>query len=81
MAQIDAGMGRDVALRNDKEALRVAIIAGVSFVSSCCFPSFLSSPLSLSSTTDMLLIIKCTNTPKELPPQTDGSTITLPHLL
>ncbi|KAJ7921620.1 hypothetical protein B0H13DRAFT_2415418 [Mycena leptocephala] len=26
MAQMDAGMGRDVSLRNDKEALRVAII-------------------------------------------------------
>jgi hypothetical protein len=55
MAQMDAGMGRDAVLHNDRiPALRVALITGVSLSVSSFFLPILPSfpPVSLSQSSD-----------------------------
>ncbi|KAJ7927282.1 hypothetical protein B0H13DRAFT_2312685 [Mycena leptocephala] len=78
MAQMDAGM--DISLlHNDREALRVAIIAGVSLSSlPFFFPSFPPVPLSQSKDKDPLIDA---NKRQNFLRKIDGSSITLAYLL
>jgi hypothetical protein len=68
---MDAGMGRDAELHNDRETLHVAIIAGVSLSLSPFYlpilPSF--SPVPLSQSNDKDPLIDANERTTELPPQ------------